>query len=177
MNNTKLSLKCRINWYKAIFAIIGIMFVASVQAQSKPNRNTNREQIKAAKVAFITNRLDLNSETAQVFWPIYNAYEKERSQLTREYYEIKRKYAKDRDHSSLSETDAEFLLEKYLAQKEAEANIEKKYLPKFKGVLTAQQTWMLITAEVEFRRTLMQRLSRSRQGGKPNQDAQKKKGN
>ena len=34
-----------------------------------------QERIKAQKVAFITERLDLSSKEAQKFWPIYNAFE------------------------------------------------------------------------------------------------------
>ena len=54
--------------------------------------------------------------------------------------------------------------------KKVEAKIEKEYLPKFQKVLTAQQTWLLITSESEFRRTLMQRLGKTREGGNPDQN-------
>jgi tRNA U34 5-carboxymethylaminomethyl modifying GTPase MnmE/TrmE len=163
---------------KTLLVVLGILFLLNVQAQNRPDRSAYREQIKAAKVAFITNKLDLNSETAQVFWPIFNEYEKEKSELARKYYDQKRGYAKDRgDYSSMSEADAKKMLEVYVIQKEAEAKIEKDYLPKFQKVLSAQQTWLLITSEAEFRRSLMQRLGRSREDGNPGKNAPKKKGN
>ena len=35
----------------------------------------NRERIKALKVSFITERLDLTEKEAQKFWAVYNEYE------------------------------------------------------------------------------------------------------
>ena len=34
-----------------------------------------QEKIKAQKIAFITDKLELTSEEAQQFWPIYNEFE------------------------------------------------------------------------------------------------------
>jgi len=44
-------------------------------------QQTKRDQIKALKVAFITEKLDLNSIEAEKFWPIYNRYIKKNRQL------------------------------------------------------------------------------------------------
>ena len=51
----------------------------------------NRERIKALKVAFITERLELTSTEAQQFWPIYNTFEDNTNKLRRENYENRRK--------------------------------------------------------------------------------------
>jgi len=162
---------------KTLLIVLGIFFILNVQAQNDANRKRNREQIKSAKIAFITNKLSLNSETAQVFWPIFNNYEQEKSDLARKYWEQKRQYSSTRDYSDMTESDASKMLELYVVQKEAEAKIEKEFLPKFQKVLTAQQTWLLITSEGEFRRSLMHRLSKSRAGGNPDQNSPKKNKN
>lgn len=162
---------------KTILVVLGIFFILNVQAQNDANRKRNREQIKSAKIAFITNKLNLDSETAQVFWPIFNDYEQEKSDLARKYWEQKRQYSSTRDYSDMTVSDASKMLEVYVAQKEAEATIEKKFLPKFQKVLTAQQTWLLITSEGEFRRSLMQRLGKSRDGSNPEEDSPKRNKN
>ncbi len=56
-----------INKYIATLGLLLFLTVASF-AQDRPDR----EKIKALKVAFITERLDLSSKEAQLFWPIYN---------------------------------------------------------------------------------------------------------
>ena len=42
---------------------------ATVHAQ-----DDKREKIEAMKVSFLTQKIDLNSKEAQVFWPLYNDY-------------------------------------------------------------------------------------------------------
>jgi len=39
------------------------------------------ERIKAQKVAFITERLNLSPEEAQKFWPIYNSFENKANKI------------------------------------------------------------------------------------------------
>ena len=69
------------------------------------------ERIKALKVAFITQALNLTSEEAQKFWAVYNAYDQE----------IKK--------ARQAVTDDQ------LKTEEAVLNIRKKYKPEFKKVL------------------------------------------
>ena len=40
-----------------------------------------REQIKALKVAFITEELKLTPAEAEKFWPLYNAYDSKQTEL------------------------------------------------------------------------------------------------
>ena len=90
---------------KTLLITIGILFVLNIQAQNEASRKQYREKMKVAKVAFITTRLDLSSETAQVFWPIFNDYEKEKSTLGFKYYEQKKQLVNNRDYSNMSEAD------------------------------------------------------------------------
>ena len=43
-----------------------------------------RERVKALKIAFITEQLNLTETEAQKFWPIYNAFEDNNNKLRRE---------------------------------------------------------------------------------------------
>ena len=47
-------------------------FSSTSIAQTQEDR---KEKIEAMKVAFITQKLDLSSKEAQVFWPLYNDYQ------------------------------------------------------------------------------------------------------
>ena len=140
---------------------MGLYCALNVLAQN-PNRQRDWEQIKAARIAFLTNRLDLNSDQAQKFWPVFNEYEKEKRALLKEYSGRKRALVADRNYENMTDQQASQMIDVYIEQKEAEAKIEKKYLEKFKAVLTPQQTWKVIRFEGEFRRSLMQRLGRSK---------------
>jgi len=127
----------------------------------------DREKLQAARIAFLTNRLELSSETAKVFWPIFTEYDNEKSKLSKKYGAQKRLLF-DKDSRSLSDENADKMLDIYLEQKQAELDLEKKYLGRFKEVLSMKQVWRVIRFDSDFRRSLMQRVSRgNRLEGKP----------
>ena len=51
-----------------------------VSAQGRRHEEKS-EKVMAAKVAFITSRLNLNTSQAQQFWPVYNEFEAERKKI------------------------------------------------------------------------------------------------
>jgi Spy/CpxP family protein refolding chaperone len=54
--------------------LIPILFLVSFVSFSQDFKE-KKEKIKALKVAYITEELNLTSEEAQKFWPIYNTYD------------------------------------------------------------------------------------------------------
>ena len=66
----------------------------------------NRDKIKTLKIAFITEKLNLSEKEAQVFWPVYNTFEKN-------YYKLRGRLREKRgeiDLRNISDKDAETLL-------------------------------------------------------------------
>ncbi|HVK49362.1 MAG TPA: hypothetical protein VM488_15990, partial [Pseudobacter sp.] len=60
---------------KHIFTILAAFFVITFSANAQEERKTQREpgaKIEALKIAFFTRKLDLSTEEAQKFWPVYN---------------------------------------------------------------------------------------------------------
>ncbi len=105
-----------------------------VKAQEE-NTGNRGEKIEALKIAFITQKLELSSEEAQKFWPVYNQYENE----------MKSTFRENRD-GDVIENDERLL------------NIRKKYRPEFVKVLGQSRMNKLFTAEKEFRGVLLQHL-------------------
>ncbi|MDF2158093.1 hypothetical protein [Algoriphagus sp. CAU 1675] len=52
--------------------LIGVSFA------QRPGQEIDRERLQAARVAFITTRLDLSPEQAEKFWPVFNEYDNQR---------------------------------------------------------------------------------------------------
>ena len=50
-----------------VLAIFAAFTLAQVAAQT-----ANRERLDAYKIAFFTKRLNLSSQEAEKFWPVYN---------------------------------------------------------------------------------------------------------
>lgn len=62
--------------------IVGLLFSTALVAQpdGRPggvDREALRERMEVMAVGFLTEELELDAESAQVFWPIYNAHKEE----------------------------------------------------------------------------------------------------
>jgi hypothetical protein len=92
------------------------------------------EKIQALKIAFITQKLELTTDEAQKFWPVYNQYEGE-----------------IRGTQAINNGNA-------LESEEKLLNIRKKYKPSFEKVIGQQKLNKLFNAEKDFRTVLIHRL-------------------
>tara|TARA_R110001599_G_scaffold41503_3_gene125512 strand:- start:5108 stop:5563 length:456 start_codon:yes stop_codon:yes gene_type:complete len=131
----------------------------SAFAQNGRPPQEDREKIQKAKIAFLTNRLELSVDQAKLFWPIFTEYDSKKIELSHVYNEKKKDiFEKSEDFRNMKEGDAGKLLDIYLDQKQAELDLEKTYVAKFNGVLDARQVWKVITFEGDFRRSLYRKL-------------------
>lgn len=113
-----------------------------------------RQEIKAQKVAFITQRLAFTPEEAQVFWPIYNSYEAELEEVRRTVGNGRREA---HDPAQVTDEQAERLLAAELAGQRRELEIAEKYSPRFKAAIGARKTLFLSRTERDFTRELLRR--------------------
>ncbi|ALM07387.1 hypothetical protein SB49_05900 [Sediminicola sp. YIK13] len=138
-----------INKYIATLGLLLFLTVASF-AQDRPDR----EKIKALKVAFITERLDLSSKEAQLFWPIYNEHESNMEDIrVKEWSQVRYKIKKA---NTLSEQEADDLLGLYTSLEKEKQDSYKRLFNKLKNVLSSKKTLLLIQSEDDFKRKLMQ---------------------
>ena len=120
------------------------------------------EKIKALKVAYMTEHLELTSKEAQEFWPVYNEYEKERHELRhKQWVEIKSKL---KDVSALNEKEAQNLLTSYIKIEEEEEKLEKNFLNKISKVISAKKTLVLMRSEEDFKRQLIKQYRQNKGG-------------
>lgn len=127
--------------------------------KTEQERKEDWEKLKAARVAFLSNRLQLDVATAQKFWPIFNEYESKKDALGEKYNKQKRELFGQDGWRNMSDANADKMLDIYLDQKQAELDLEKEYLGKFNAVLDKGQIWMVIRIDSDFRRSLMRRIS------------------
>ena len=134
---------------KNILIVITIFLSAltSLQAQDK---NDHREQIKAMKVAFITQELNMSSQTAQKFWPVYNKYEVDKRALH------KRENVDWDNIGTISDSKAEEMLKEYLAVEREEYVIKRQLFSDLKKILTAKEIVLLHKLEAEFNKKMIQ---------------------
>ena len=116
-----------------------------------------REQIHAQKIAFISTQLNLTTEEAQKFWPIYNQYEAEIEKIRKE----RRGYMNELKKSAeLSDDRAYELTEKIFATESKESQTRLNYLKQFAGVLGKKKAAEVFIAEEKFKRELLEKLKK-----------------
>ena len=143
-----------------------LLFTCTLSFAQNRNGNEprmNQKRMNAAKVAFLTERLNLDTKTAQAFWPIYNEYEAAKDELNKTYMFTMREEIgienPRRGIDNISQNQAEQLIQITFEKREKEFTLEKEYLKKVASVLTAKQTLIVSQFDAEFRRTLMKRYS------------------
>lgn len=123
------------------------------------NQDQVLQKIENAKIALITKRLDLNSEQAQQFWPIYNEYYERQKQLRSTYIDAK----KNVDPRTATESQNKQLLELGLKVKEQQLALEKDYSGRMLTVISSRQMMELSKAESDFRKMLVERIRSNNQ--------------
>ena len=119
---------------KFILILIGMIgSFSGIKAQGE--NGTKAEKIQALKIAFITQKLQLSTDEAQKFWPVYDQYENEIRSLQL-----------DNKNGPALENEEKLL------------NIRKKYKDSFEKVIGPQKLNKLFNAERDFRTILIRRL-------------------
>ena len=117
------------------------------------------ERIKAQKIAFISDKLQLTSEEAQQFWPIYNAFEaKIESIKSGDLRLIKQEMRR----GNVSDERADELLAKILDAENKMHEAKMQLVEDLKEVISSKKIMQLKAAEDQFNRVLIERLKKVR---------------
>ena len=129
-----------------VLILLFLMIATKTTIAQKGNK------VEQAKIAFITQKLELTSSEAEKFWPIYNEFRLKTKELKKdrrgELLELKN--AKD-----ISEKDAEEALVFLMINEQKLLDLRKEYFVKFKQVISVKKVLLLIQAEREFNKELL----------------------
>lgn len=123
----------------------------------------NRGKIKAHKVAYITDKLNLSSGEAEKFWPIYNENEAITENTRRDFRENHK--IGPEQISEISDEDAKLLISDQITHEQEMLDIRKTLYTNLEGVISFKKILILIETEKDFRVQLMRRLSSDRGPG------------
>jgi Spy/CpxP family protein refolding chaperone len=142
-----------------------IAFVSlNVIAQDGPIIRKKKEQIKALKVAFITNELELTSDEATKFWPLFNAFEEKQQEIKKQKLKGYLKRVDNDSFDNLSEKDATTMLSQMESTEDELYQLKKKFISNLKGVISPIKILKLKKAEENFNRKLLQQYRNSKLG-------------
>jgi Skp family chaperone for outer membrane proteins len=139
---------------KLLFLIAGLSLMLLPLQTSAQERSADR--IKAIKVAYITERLSLTPEEAEVFWPVYNEFENRKMEINHSKREIGEKFSKNQE--SLSDAEINKMLDEGNKLNKEEADLIIQFDKKFREILPPAKVMKLYIAEVQFRNYLINKF-------------------
>lgn len=139
---------------KNILPIVLFLVGFSFYAQSE-KIDEKREKIKAFKVSFLTTELELTSNEAEKFWPIYNAFDDKQYELRHEKMKTYFRKLNDDSVNSLSEKEASALLSQIESTDKELYYLREKYMSNLRKVLSAKKILKLKKSEDDFNRKLL----------------------
>jgi hypothetical protein len=151
---------------KFILPVLMLLTALSMSAQPrqpKMGQEERRENIEAMKIAYLTKELNLNTEEAKKFWPVYNEYTDELRKI-RESRRDRLKDAKD-NFNSMSDKEVEKVIDAEMASRQQELDLLKQYHVRFKEVLPIKKVALLYRAEEGFKRELLEKIKERRENG------------
>lgn len=109
------------------------------------------EKLQAARIAFITTRIDLKPEQAEKFWPIFNQYHEDREKTMRQLSDL------GKGMETVSEEEAKSRIQKRFQYQSQLLENEKAFVNDLSKVLSSKQILMLNNIARDFNRSLYQR--------------------
>lgn len=113
-----------------------------------------KEKIEAARIALITERLELTPEQAEKFWPVYREYGIKQREIRQEFDRTRKNF----DPNKASEEENKKMLEMATQVKERQLSLEREYSERILTVINTRQLNNLRKAENDFKEMLLKRI-------------------
>jgi len=143
---------------KKITTLLLLVFTLVSFAQS--DRGKMREKIKAEKIAFITQELELTADEAEKFWPIYNTFEASNENTKKTYLRPIRQ--KMRKGANITDAEANKLLDNLIIAENKMHEAKVNLVNDLKSAIPATKIIKLKGVEDAFNRRLLDRLKKFR---------------
>jgi hypothetical protein len=147
------------SWLACFGALVLLSPLAFAQDQPADNQNTEqnlktyidllRHDLNKDKVAILTELMDLDSNEAAKFWPIYDEYTKTLHQLADERLALIRLYAEN--YATLTDEMATKIAVGAMDVEAKRIALRKEYFKNFSSALTAKDAarWLQIETQIE----------------------------
>lgn len=131
--------------------ILLLLISASSWAQ-----NGRDDRIRAYKTAFITDKLELTSEEAEKFWPVYNKYQDQIEAIRKEERSVIS--SKVRDLDNLTDDEANLLIDKGMEYSARRVELQSQMVDELRTVISPKKVIKLRRVEESFKREMLKRF-------------------
>ena len=133
--------------------ILLIMFLISTALIAGYGQNRS---VESARVAFISQKINITPVQAEKFWPVYNEFNNQRADIRKSIRTIYNTLASSTDQTTEKIKQS---VNQIAALKHEEVNLEKEYYNRYLIIITPKQLADLIAAEREFQKILIKKVS------------------
>jgi hypothetical protein len=146
-----------------IFASVFVLFALQGQVTAQEQSS---DKIKSIKIAYITEQLNLTPQEAEVFWPVYNDFEKRKHDIFHKKRELAEQFMKNQEN--LSDAEVTKMLDDNLKYNQEETALMVQFDVKFREILPPGKVLKLYIADVQFRNYLIKKFKE--QHGPPDKE-------
>ena len=143
--------------YKVLQSLLFAIFLSfsfAVYAQP-PEGKPGGKRVEALRIAYITEKLQLTPQEAQVFWPVFNEFQGKLK-------EIHKQGKLDDLDENASDADIEKAAIAHFDAETRAIALQKEYFVQLKKVLPLKKIAKLLRVEREFKNRLLQHLRERR---------------
>lgn len=139
----------------AIFLLLIVVFpFVHLTAQ-----NTKLENLNAYKVGFFTKKLNLTTQEAEKFWPVYNDYQTQKNKIQLERISIIRNF--NQSESTLTDSQLSEMGDKLAESITQESSLAISFHKKLKEAIPTAKVIRFYQAENQYKAQLLNELQNS----------------
>jgi hypothetical protein len=135
--------------------IIALLFTFPSLSSAQRNTGDKFKEIEAYKITYLTEKLDLSTDEAKIFWPLYNAWQAEQQMLRKERMQKMISFRKITEIEELSDSEVQTLILNDFNIKQRELNLDKKYYYKLKSSLPIKIVGKFYRAQEAFKKEIL----------------------
>ena len=140
--------------FLTLFLVAGYL---ALRAQDNSQRQQiDRNNWRASKISFLTDKLQLTPAEAQKFWPVYNEFDRLRWEAQRARRDLENKLRSSKD--KLSDKEMIQLTRDYSGSLQKESDLLIKYNEEFLKILPPEKVLTLYQAENDWMRFQLNRF-------------------
>ena len=131
--------------------LVACLFCMTTFAQKKEVSET---EFRAKQQTYMSQKAGLTQEETKEFFPLYFEFQDKKKDINKEAWVIAKK------GKNLETTEAEYeeIIDKFFDNQETIAKLEKKYIKKYREILSAKKVYMIYWAERKFNRNMLKIL-------------------
>jgi hypothetical protein len=146
-----------------ILILLAVLPFSGLKAQ-----NPNLEKFNSYKIGFFTKKMNLSTEEAEKFWPVYNEYQSQRNQIQKDKIMLVRDF--NQNGSVLTDKQLTEMGDQLIKDISDESALAVAFHKKIKEILSPAKVIRYYQAENQYKIQLLKELQENRQQHRIGQD-------